>query len=159
MSESTSQRPPAAGAPIAPPLLVAIVMATGLAISWYLPLALPRGTAAALLALLPAVAALTLAASAMMALRRAHTAILPWEPSTQIVTGGPFRITRNPIYLAFLFAQTSFAFGFSNGWWLVLLPLSWYLLDVVQVRREERYLVRTFGETYLAYARRVRRWL
>lgn len=152
-------RADAAGAPVPPPLLMLGVVVAGSLLELVAPLSLPRGTARALLALMPATAAFALFFTAARALTRAHTAIVPWEPTTTVVTGGPFRFSRNPIYVGFLLVQISLAFAFSNGWLLLLLPVSWYLLDVVQVRREERYLVRTFGETYLAYARRVRRWL
>jgi protein-S-isoprenylcysteine O-methyltransferase Ste14 len=158
-SDESPQDTDAAGAPIPPPLLVLIVVASGFLLSFVAPLALPRGRSRALLGLAPVIAATALLWTAARALYRARTAVIPWEPTTAIVTTGPFRFSRNPIYLAFLLVQTSLAFAFSNGWLLLLLPVSWYLLDVVQVRREERYLVRTFGETYLAYARRVRRWL
>jgi protein-S-isoprenylcysteine O-methyltransferase Ste14 len=158
-AEGGAERREAAGAPLAPPLLVIIVVLGGFGLALIAPLALPDGRTSAFLALPPAIAAVALFWTAAGALARAQTAVIPYEPTTAIVTSGPYRFTRNPIYVAFLLIQISLAFAFSNGWLLILLPLSWYLLDVVQVRREERYLVRMFGETYLAYARRVRRWL
>lgn len=161
MTHVTQAREPrdAAGAPLPPPVLVAFVIAAGVALWFIAPLALPRGVSAAALAAPFAAAAVALLAWSARTLRHAHTAVIPYHETTSLVTSGPYRFTRNPIYLAFLVAQAALAFALSNGWLLILLPVSWYLLDVVQVRREEQYLVRKFGEAYYAYARRVRRWI
>ena len=87
------------------------------------------------------------------------TNVDPRQPATAIVTGGPFRYSRNPLYIAL----TAFYLGVTllvNALWPLILLVP--LLVVAQfgiVLREERYLETKFGETYLAYKRRVRRWL
>jgi protein-S-isoprenylcysteine O-methyltransferase Ste14 len=159
MARDDTPQPPAAGAPLPPPLIVALVMAAGWGASRVAPLATPRGMVIAMIAGALGVLAVILLAGAVLAMHRAHTSVAPWDPTTTLLTTGVFGISRNPIYVAFLLVQALLALAGGNGWWLVLLPVSWYLLHVVQVRREERYLVKTFGDAYLDYARRVRRWL
>jgi len=159
MARVDTPQPPAAGAPLPPPLIVALVMAAGWGASRVAPLATPRGMVIAMIAGALGVLAVILLAGAVLAMRRAHTSVAPWDPTTTLLTTGVFGISRNPIYVAFLMIQALLSLAGGNGWSLVLLPVSWYLLDVVQVRREERYLVKTFGDAYLDYTRHVRRWL
>ena len=81
------------------------------------------------------------------------------EQTTAIVTHGPYRFTRNPIYLGMFLGQTGFAIGFDNLWILVM-PVPFYLvLRYGVVAREEAYLERKFGDVYSDYKSRVRRWL
>ena len=145
---------------IAPPPLIAlaaILAGWGLRFLWPVPLWpwphrwLPvAGCVAGALAFAPAAA---------LALGRAKTAILPHHSTIALVSAGPFRYTRNPLYLAMglLVAGTAFA---ANSLAMLLMVVPW---AVVMVRgvivREERYLEEKFGDDYRAYCRRVRRWL
>lgn len=97
--------------------------------------------------------------AAMTAFRRERTTPMPWRPASALVTSGPYRITRNPMYvgMAALFAGLAFAFGTLLA--LLVLPLVLVLIDRVVIAREEPYLERRFGAEYVAYKRRVRRWL
>jgi len=93
------------------------------------------------------------------AMRKANTNIDPMLPTLAIVTGGPYRFSRNPLYIAL----TLIYFGVTlagNTWWsvLVFVPLICALHFGV-VLREERYLQEKFGEQYLSYRRKVRRYL
>jgi protein-S-isoprenylcysteine O-methyltransferase Ste14 len=96
---------------------------------------------------------------AMWTLKRAGTGFNPTDPTTAIVTDGPFRFSRNPMYVTLLFFQAGVATSFSLEWGLVLLPLVWLALDRLVVVREEAYLDALFTQTYRAYRARVRRWL
>jgi len=90
---------------------------------------------------------------------RAGTHVPPHKPALVIVTDGPFRLTRNPLYLGGTTAYLGLSLGFNLVWGLVLLvPMLWVLHWGI-VRREERYLEKKFGETYLAYKARVPRWV
>jgi protein-S-isoprenylcysteine O-methyltransferase Ste14 len=95
---------------------------------------------------------------AMSTFRRARTPVLPL-PATQLVTGGPYALTRNPIYAGLSFLYVGFAIMFNYTWPLIVLPLVWAALFYLVIRREEQYLERRFGEEYAAYRSRVRRWL
>jgi protein-S-isoprenylcysteine O-methyltransferase Ste14 len=90
---------------------------------------------------------------------RARTAIIPHYPASRIVSHGPYRFTRNPMYLGMTLAYVGFALILNWAWPLLLLPLVLWSLIALVIRREERYLSQAFGEEYLAYRSRVRRWI
>ena len=83
----------------------------------------------------------------------------PWKPTPRIVDSGPFRITRNPMYLQMLLVCVGVAVMLANGWILLLTPFAGWVLQRFAILPEEAYLDRKFGDTYRAYRRRVRRWL
>jgi protein-S-isoprenylcysteine O-methyltransferase Ste14 len=83
----------------------------------------------------------------------------PWKPTTEIIEQGPFRITRNPMYLQMVLVCVGVAIILWNVWILLLTPLCAWLLQRLVIAPEEAYLERKFGERYLAYKRRVRRWI
>ena len=101
----------------------------------------------------------TLAVSALRTMKAAGTNVHPSEPSLTIVRGGPFRFTRNPMYLALCFLQIALGF-FLNDWitLMFVLPLA-LIFHYGVVLREERYLTAKFGEPYLQYKREVPRWI
>ena len=90
---------------------------------------------------------------------RAGTNVPPHKPTLAIVTDGPFRFTRNPLYVGGTAAYLGLGLGFNLVWALILVAPMLFLLSWGIVGREERYLEKKFGETYLAYKARVRRWL
>ncbi len=80
-------------------------------------------------------------------------------PSTVIIESGPFSVSRNPIYLGMLIGILGAAIA-ANTLWILLALVVWYpVMRWGVIAREEAYLERKFGETYLAYKRRVRRWI
>lgn len=83
----------------------------------------------------------------------------PHKPTPEIVDTGPFRVSRNPIYLLMIVVCLGFALMQRNLWILLLTPLAVWVLTRFVIVPEERYLEEKFGEVYLAYKRRVRRWL
>jgi protein-S-isoprenylcysteine O-methyltransferase Ste14 len=91
--------------------------------------------------------------------RRSGQNPIPWEPTPSIVEGGPYRFTRNPMYLMMVLVCLGFAIILSNVWILALTPVCAVLLHRLAIVPEEAYLERKFGEVYLAYKRKVRRWL
>jgi protein-S-isoprenylcysteine O-methyltransferase Ste14 len=101
----------------------------------------------------------TLALSAFRTMKSAGTNVHPSEPSLTIVRTGPFRFTRNPMYLALCLLQAALGF-FLNDWitLLFVVPLA-LIFHYGVILREERYLTAKFGELYLQYKREVRRWI
>jgi protein-S-isoprenylcysteine O-methyltransferase Ste14 len=101
----------------------------------------------------------TLALSALRTMKAAGTNVHPSEPVLALVRDGPFRFTRNPMYLALCLLQVALGF-FLNDWITLLFvtPLV-LILHYGVVLREERYLAAKFGEPYLQYKREVRRWI
>ena len=91
--------------------------------------------------------------------RRSGQSENPWKPTTEIVERGPFRISRNPMYLQMVLACVGFAVLLMNFWILALTPLCALILHRFAIRPEEAYLERKFGPSYLGYKQRVRRWL
>jgi protein-S-isoprenylcysteine O-methyltransferase Ste14 len=91
--------------------------------------------------------------------RRSGQSELPWTPTPSIVERGPYRFTRNPMYLHMVLVCVGVAVILSNVWILALTPLCAWALQHFAIRPEEEYLERKFGAGYLEYRHRVRRWL
>jgi protein-S-isoprenylcysteine O-methyltransferase Ste14 len=92
--------------------------------------------------------------------RQAKTTVLPaGRPTTAIVENGPYRFTRNPMYVAMSCAYIGLSLLLNSMWALLLLPFVVIAVDLFVIRREERYLTAKFGEPYGEYCARVRRWL
>ena len=105
------------------------------------------------------VAVLGLGLCSVVLLRRTGQSENPWTPTTEIVTRGPYRLTRNPLYLQMVLGCIGFAVFLRNIWILLLTPLCAWVLQVLAILPEEAYLERKFGESYRSYKSRVRRWL
>jgi len=104
-------------------------------------------------------ASLILAGWAVRRIWRARSSVLPHRATTALVTTGPFRITRNPLYLAMGLLLAGVAFTV-NSLMMLLVIVPWtVVMRHGVIAREERYLEGKFGEDYRAYCRRVRRWL
>src|SRR6058998_3366601 len=101
----------------------------------------------------------TLAWSALVTMKTAGTNVNPAKPALTIVRGGPFRFTRNPMYLALCLQQIALGF-FLNDWitLVFVVPLA-LIFHYGVILREERYLAAKFGEPYLELKREVRRWI
>ena len=91
--------------------------------------------------------------------RRADTPMPPWEPTTALVTGGPFLITRNPAYLSDALIYIAIALMADAPWALLPLPVVLVVMQQWVIKREERYLERRFGQEYLDFKARRRRWI
>jgi protein-S-isoprenylcysteine O-methyltransferase Ste14 len=104
--------------------------------------------------------AIALVFASIASFRKAETTILPaGRPTTAIVERGPYRLTRNPMYLSMAIAYLGASMALNNFWAIVFLPAILVVVDVFVIRREERYLTSKFGQTYRDYCSRVRRWL
>ena len=142
-----------------PPFIYLAGLVVGLILQWLLPLGITFGIAwrlfgGALMAL-----SLGLAIWADRTLLRAGTHVHPGLPAKVLVTHGPFRYSRNPIYLALTLFYAGLSLVIGTLWPLLLLPLVLAVMHFGVILREERYLERKFGQEYLRYKARVRRWL
>ncbi len=88
-----------------------------------------------------------------------RTSILPGGPTTVVLQAGPFRVSRNPLYLGLIALDVGLALVLASFWSLVLVPVGVAALLWGAIRPEERYLSAKFGADYDAYRARVRRWL
>ena len=142
-----------------PPLIFAAhVVAGGLA-HWLWPIPLLPSPSARTIGAILAVAAGAQAFWAARIMNRAGTNVRPSQPTTAIVAAGPYTYTRNPMYLSLCLLYLGISLlidGVLPVLFLVPLALT---LHFGVIKREERYLAAKFGETYLAYQRRVRRWI
>ena len=147
----------APGVVVFPPALFAVTLVLGLVLHWLRPVSLLPPLAARLAGLVVLVLSWWLVHSAEAAMKRAGTNVRPDQPSLAIVTDGPFRFSRNPMYLATTGLYLGITLLVNTPWPLVLLPPMLLVLHWGVVRREERYLEAKFGEPYRAYKSRVRR--
>jgi protein-S-isoprenylcysteine O-methyltransferase Ste14 len=132
-----------------PPPLVFVVALLGASIAdrvspW--PLTGVPGMPLRIAAALLIIAAALLATSAVLAFRRAHTTVLPaLRPTTAIVERGPYRFSRNPMYLSMAIMHVGIALVMNSTYALFALPVVIAVIDVFVIRREERYLSAKFG--------------
>lgn len=91
--------------------------------------------------------------------RRHRTGLLPGGATTSLIEEGPYRLSRNPLYVGLLALHLGIALLVPSLWAVVTLPVSWLLVWWGAVRPEERFLRERLGEPYVAYTHRVRRWL
>src|SRR5215210_4396901 len=102
---------------------------------------------------------MALAAWFARTMRGADTTLRTDKPVSRVVQDGPFRYSRNPGYLSLTMIYAGIAVRRNALWAIVLLPLVVYVIQREVIEREEQYLERIFGEEYLNYKARVRRWV
>ncbi len=154
----SKERVDAAGMTIPPPILYAAPLSVGLLLERRVPLlSLPR-TPAHVLGVVLLVVGFAFGAWARLLFLFRGTSVVPIRPSTVIVAEGPFRVSRNPIYVSFTAIYVGIAVLCRSVWPLIFLPLVLFAISK-QVRREELYLERRFGAEYVDYKNSVRRWL
>jgi protein-S-isoprenylcysteine O-methyltransferase Ste14 len=90
---------------------------------------------------------------------RAGTSMLPNRPSSHLITRGPYRFSRNPIYLSLAMVHFGIGIWLNSGWLAISVLPCIPILDRFLIQREERYLEQRFGQEYRDYAARVRRWI
>lgn len=142
-----------------PPLLYLGAILLGLALDWLrpaplLPQAWQYGLGAAAFALGGAVAAWAIAN-----FRRAGTNVPTYRPTTALVAEGPYRFSRNPIYVGLTLAYLGVALAVDSAWMLALVAPLLAVMRYGVIAREEAYLEGKFGDAYRSYKQRVRRWL
>jgi protein-S-isoprenylcysteine O-methyltransferase Ste14 len=145
---------------IRPPLAWGLAVISGLALDWivplpFLPADLPTGWVGAIVFAF----ALALVAWAIVTMTRAGSNVPTNRPTTTIVESGPYRFTRNPIYLGMFLGLAGLAIAFDTLWLLMTLVPFGLVIRYGVVAREEAYLERKFGDVYRGYRSRIRRWL
>lgn len=140
-----------------PPLIVLASVLTGWGLGAVMPLAMPASLAWPGWALLAAGVGLALWAERRFA--AVGTPAPPWKPASALALDGPYRFTRNPMYLGMLLAQAGLGLGLGQGWIVGLTAATFAVLHHGVVLREERYLRQKFGAAYEALLAHTRRWL
>ena len=145
---------------VRPPLAWGLAVIAGLAVDWLVPLPfLPVDLPAGWLGGAVFAFALALVVWAIITVTRAGSNVPTNRPTTAIVENGPYRFTRNPIYLGMFLGLIGLAIAFDTLWLLLTLVLFVLVIRYGVVAREEIYLERKFGDVYRGYRSRVRRWL
>ncbi len=159
MSDDTRENKDNPGVVAPPPLIYAGALAAGLLANALYPVRLlPRGVSRAL-GWPMVVAGLAIAFLGFREMKRAETNVEPYKPTTAIVAAGPYRHTRNPIYVGMTLMYAGISARANALPAALLLPAVLAVMRRGVIEREERYLERKFGEEYLDYKRRVRRWI
>ena len=140
---------------LAPPPLIYLA---AFLLGWWGRGLLPRYQSIAAGAALAA-AGVALAGWGVATMMRARTHVDPYKPATALVTTGPFRLTRNPLYVSLTAVYAGAALWSASMTSLLLLPAAVAILYFGVILREERYLEGKFGAAYRDYRKRVRRWL
>ncbi|MFI5120656.1 MAG: methyltransferase family protein [Thermoanaerobaculia bacterium] len=145
-----------------PPVLFGAGLAAGFLLKWLVPVRLvppflerPVCLAGSALAVL----GLAFGGWALGTFLMARTTPHPNHPVSALVTWGPYRVSRNPMYLGVSAGVAGIALVANTPWLLASLPFVWLALSRLVIDREEIYLERKFGEEYRAFKARTRRWL
>jgi len=144
---------------IHPPVLTFLHLMAAFLLGWLLPLPVQLPGAGRALGILLVFGGLTLAFSAVRQFARSHTTLDPHGSPSSLVTDGPYRFSRNPIYLGFVFTLIGFPLAFGGLWGLFLSPVLTLLFNQLVIHPEEAYLQVKFGNEYARFRANVRRWL
>jgi len=144
-----------------PPFVFLAALLLGIALFYLaVPLHLPIGGVVAIAIGLAFVAAgLALMIAARNHFARTGQNPRPWTPSPELVFAGPYRFTRNPMYVGMTLIQLGLGVAFGNLWVVLLAPAALLVVHVIAVLPEERYLAAKFGEPYREFCARVRRYI
>ncbi len=142
-----------------PPLIFLVLLLAAVGIEYLVPttLGIPRPVGVAGLALVLFGIAVAILVNAEF--KRRNTHIEPWKPTTEIVTTGFYRFSRNPIYLGFCLMDVGLGMYFDSLWMVMAAIPTAAVLFLFVIVKEEAYLEEKFGEEYLKYKNKVRRWL
>lgn len=160
MAETNSPDDPhGPGIRLHPPIIYAISILVGIGLSNAYPLAMPLEIHGHLYGAIFLSLVCVLAGFSLLEFWRADTDARPDKPDSALITTGPFRYTRNPLYIGLTLIQITVATWYNNGWVLAMTIPSVIVITQYAIKREERYLEKMFGQDYIDYRQRVRRWL
>jgi protein-S-isoprenylcysteine O-methyltransferase Ste14 len=142
-----------------PPLWFLLFALAAFCLAQLWPLPLPLAGILKPLAVLIAASGGALAIWAGLLFRRHDTSAHPYAEASRLVTRGPYRLTRNPMYLGLLLALSALALWLQSLSALLMTPLFLLVINLCNILPEERRLRERFGADYEAYRRRTRRWL
>jgi protein-S-isoprenylcysteine O-methyltransferase Ste14 len=148
-----------AGVIARPPLLYGAALVVALLLHWLWPAPILGRAVGLWLGLALVGLGVAIVLWGRRAMQVAGTNVDPLRPTTAIITSGPFRFSRNPLYLGVTLMYVGLTLAVNTWWGLVVLAPLLIVMDRGVVRREERYLEAKFGERYRQYRVRVRRYL
>ena len=145
--------------PIPPPAYYGAAFGTAVILQRAVPLNLPGRPATAFIGAAVLVAGLALDLAGVASVLAHHTTIVPHRPVKTLITGGIYRLSRNPMYTGLAMIVAGGALLAGTWWPLLTLPLAVLAVQQLAIKPEEAYLAGRFGAPYDAYRRSVRRWL
>jgi protein-S-isoprenylcysteine O-methyltransferase Ste14 len=147
------------GIMIPPPLIYFIGFLFSYTMNRFYPIPIFDPPLSIILAVIAAIPSAVLGLWSLLAFWRARTSLLPHRPSSSLVIVGPYRVTRNPMYVSLTLLYVSLGFLLSIAWAFIILPAVIFIINIYVIRREELYLQSKYGEQYRAYKKKVGRWL
>jgi protein-S-isoprenylcysteine O-methyltransferase Ste14 len=144
---------------IVPPVYLLLTLLAMAAMHFFLPIVRVIAAPYTRLGWVFVAVGVAIAAVAAGAFRRAGTPVIPFEPSTALVTSGLYRVTRNPMYLGMVVLLIGVAILLGSLTAFLPVPVFAWIIQKWFIEGEERFLEEIFGENYLAFKRNVRRWL
>ena len=144
-----------------PPLVFVIALLAGVLLRYaWMPLRLPASRAVGIVAGLMLIgAAIALTVSARILMVRTGQSPAPWKPSPELIAQGPYHLTRNPMYVGLTLLTVGLGLALDSLWVSLLAIPALMVVHFIAVLPEERYLSRKFGDEYVRYLRRVRRYI
>lgn len=142
-----------------PPVHFAMAIIAAFILRQIAPLAIAGGVASATAGAAVFAFALFLEIWAVFTLRSSETAILPNRPARHLVTRGPFRFTRNPVYLGYVLMLAGCGLLAADAWFFIAAIAVVVAMTFVSIRREEMHLLARFGAKFERYCRHTPRWL
>lgn len=144
---------------IPPPFLALIHVVAASVLTRLLPLPFVVPPALQIVGFVLVVFGFLLGVGALIAFWRAGTTLNPRGRAAELVTSGIYGFTRNPVYLGFLFIVIGLSLDSGSYWGILLAPIFIILFNQLVIRHEEQYLAHRFGEQFISYKAKVRRWL
>jgi len=142
-----------------PPFIYGAAFLTGVLLHSLFPLHIRQSAWTSLIGWILVLIAFSLVCFGIWTMKRKGTPIDPYQSTKILVISGPFRYTRNPLYCALTLFYTGLAILLKILWPLLLLPAALIVMFFGVIAQEEQYLEKKFGEEYLQYKRKVRRWI
>jgi protein-S-isoprenylcysteine O-methyltransferase Ste14 len=147
------------GIKIPPPFIYIVIFLISLAIQKIFPWSFAYSSTLRLIGWIIVILGIAISMSGIMQFRRTKNSIVPIRPARSLQTNGIYAVTRNPMYTGLLLQYTGLAICYGNWWTFVLIVAVIAIIRFYVISKEEAYLSRAFGDEYLHYKRKVRRWI
>jgi len=147
------------GLPVHPPVVYLLALLIGIGLNYWWPIPVSSGWWVVVTGIVVIVLGVALMPAVLSRFRRAGTAFDPHQPASALITDGPYRFSRNPAYVALPLWHLGIGLVLNNAWVLLLAIPPVLVMDRWAIPREEQHLEERFGQEYVHYRERVRRWL
>ncbi|MBT3529553.1 MAG: isoprenylcysteine carboxylmethyltransferase family protein [Gammaproteobacteria bacterium] len=148
-----------AGVKYPPPIVFLMIILLGGGLDYLWPIGMGVSGNGALVGGVLILVGATIAILVNAEFKRRNTAIEPWKPTTSIVTDGFYAWSRNPIYLGFCMLSIGIGIALNSFWIFISFIPGALAVQIIAINKEEEYLEAKFGQEYLDYKNKVRRWL